>query len=260
MAKLLVYDGDCPLCWWISQRFVDLGLVDDRQRRPFQSFGGERKHAMEEAGIRNEMLVLDEGSEEIRTGIDGFLWLLEDSRWSGLAGPLGIAPARGLLRFGYRAIAYNRRVLAPPRKGIVCECDPDPHLGFRIVFLFVASLVTLGSVSLVGVAVRRAFGIGGALLATRVALGLYALVLVLERTASRSTWFRSAGNALMVLLVAGLGALPASGLSLLVGGAVSRPLVLVGIGAAVWLGGRSLGRRLSRPGSEPPSAGDGSLG
>lgn len=254
MAKILVYDGDCPMCWWISQRFVDLGLIREEFRRPFQAFDGERARAMGEAGIRNEMLVLDESSDELRAGIAGFLWLLEETRLGGLARLGRLAPVRAGLRVVYRTIAYNRRILAPPERGIVCECDPDPHRGFRTLFLLTISAFVVGAAAVCGLAIDRALGVGGGLHAVVAVVVLWGALVLVGRLTLPVSLFRLIGSAAVVLAIGLLAALPALALSLAVERTAAWLLLFVGAMSGLAFGLRSLVWRVPRLRDGAPEA------
>ncbi|MGH9362699.1 MAG: hypothetical protein ACRD2T_12360, partial [Thermoanaerobaculia bacterium] len=71
--KVLVYDGDCPICIRGSELFVRWGLVPEERRREFQSYEGETAERLAAAGFRNEMEVFDQAAGDIRTGFPGFL-------------------------------------------------------------------------------------------------------------------------------------------------------------------------------------------
>src|SRR5918992_1550941 len=105
-GKVLVYDGDCPICIRGSERFVRWGLVPEERRREFQSYEGEPAERLAAAGFRNEMAVFEPASGEIRTGIPGFLWLLRDGRFGALARlldrPLFVKPISGV----YHMVSY----------------------------------------------------------------------------------------------------------------------------------------------------------
>ena len=254
MAKTLIYDGDCPMCGWIARRFGELGLADDGHRRPYQSFDGELAERIAAAGIHNEMLVHDAASDELRAGIEGFLWLLGDSRWRWLGGLLGLAPVRGLMRLVYRTIAYNRRILAPPPRGIVCACDPDPHAGFRAFFLAVLAVFDLAGAWLLGLSVSRAFDGPGALPITVLAIlallaGLLALRVALPREPSELL------GSLLVSVAGGvLVAAPGLLLSLALDGLGAQVLVGIAVGLGTWRSLRSARRRLTRPALASPTA------
>lgn len=249
MSKILVYDGDCPMCGWISERFGRLGLVDEEHRRPYQAFEGDVAWKMEEAGIRNEMLVLDPDTGELRSGIDGFLWLLGESRLSWSQGLLSVAPVRWLLELAYRTIAYNRRILAPPPRGIVCACDPDPHGGFRALFVAVLLLVNAAGAWLLGHAVSRAFDGPGALPVAVLAVLVAVSTLLTLRVSLPLDPFRLLGNTLMVFAGGAIVASPGLLLSLAFDGQVARILVGVSLGVGLWRCLRSARVRLQRPAS-----------
>lgn len=149
MGKVLVYDGDCRFCTSLARRFGSADLPSGGERLPYSDFEPEVMAWLDEHGIRNEMLVFDSETLEVRVGIDGFLWALEGSSYEGLGRLLGIPPLCWLLRHGYRAIAYNRRLIAPPPRGMTCACDPDPHLGYRLLFLLLLSIPLAALVALI---------------------------------------------------------------------------------------------------------------
>jgi predicted DCC family thiol-disulfide oxidoreductase YuxK len=140
--RILVYDGDCTLC----RRFARVAgwrwLVGEARALPHDAFEGEEAARLEAAGIRNELAVLERPSGEIHSGYDGILRLLCGGRVPWLAALLSFAPVRWLLRHDYRLVAYNRRILAPPRRGAACACDPDLHRGYRWAFIVAALLWT----------------------------------------------------------------------------------------------------------------------
>lgn len=256
MSRILVYDGDCPMCRWISRRFAELGLIEEEQRRPFQEFEGEPASALEKAGIRNEMLVLDESSGEIRPGVRGFQWLLEGTRLRALATLLGLPPLRRGLSLLYRVVAYNRRILAPPSAGAVCECDPDPHRGFRAAFLVAATLFVLGASAVCGAALERAFGVAGPMPVAGAAVAAAAGLVLVGRVVARANAFHLVGNALMVVAVTLAAALPTVVLSLFVERTAAWLLLLLGGMMAIACGSRSLvwrARRSSRVAAEANS-------
>ncbi|MDX1644015.1 MAG: DCC1-like thiol-disulfide oxidoreductase family protein [Thermoanaerobaculia bacterium] len=255
MSRILVYDGDCPMCRWISRRFAQIGLVDEGDRRPFQEFEGDEARLLVEAGIRNEMLVLEESSGEIRAGVDGFRWLLERTPLRALATPLGWAPVRRGLSLLYRVVAYNRRVLAPPSAGVVCECDPDPHRGYRAAFLVMATLFVFGASAVCGVALDGAFGVAGPEgVAGAVSAAVVGLVL-LGRLATPASAFHLVGNALMVVAVTLVAALPAVFLALLAERTAAWLLLLMGGMMGIACGARSLVWRARRARSGSTASG-----
>jgi predicted DCC family thiol-disulfide oxidoreductase YuxK len=149
MGKVLVYDGDCRFCASLARGFGSADLPHGGERLPYGGFDPEMTAWLDEHGIRDEMLVFDGETREVRVGIDGFLWALEGSPYAGLGRLLGIPPLRWLLRHGYRAIAYNRRLIAPPPRGMICACDPDPHPGYRLLFFLLLAIPVAAVIALV---------------------------------------------------------------------------------------------------------------
>jgi predicted DCC family thiol-disulfide oxidoreductase YuxK len=147
--RILVYDGDCPMCRTFSELARWRWLVGDAGTMRHDAFEGEEAARLEAAGIRNELAVLDRTTGEIRSGYDGIVWLLQEGRVPWLAALLAFPPVRWLLRHDYRLVAYNRRILAPPRRRAACACDPDLHRGYRWAFI-VAALLWTGLIAAAG--------------------------------------------------------------------------------------------------------------
>jgi hypothetical protein len=149
-SKILVFDGDCPVCVSTVEGLERAGLVPAERRRAYQAFEGDVSVRLWDAGIRNEIAVLDESSGVIVSGVPGLLSILGDSWIGPLARLLSFAPLAALLSVAYRHIAYNRRIIASNPPGpIACACDPDFHLGYRLGFLFiVGALASLGAYAL----------------------------------------------------------------------------------------------------------------
>jgi hypothetical protein len=184
-GKVVVYDGDCPICIRGSELFVRWRLVPEERRRAFQSYPGEIAGRLAAGGFNNEMAVLDPASGEFRMGIPGFLWLLRDGRLAPLARLLDrrwlAAPLTGL----YHLISYNRRILAPPRReslraaadespgapsvapsagrasggGIRCACDPDERPGYQLALLALLLVFATAATALCGAAAAAGSGL-----------------------------------------------------------------------------------------------------
>ena len=142
-ARILVYDGDCSMCDRLSKLVTRRWLVGAADRKPHAAFEGDEADRLTEAGIHNELAVIDRSTGEIRSGYDGITWLIQGGKLSWLGTLLAWGPVRWLLRHDYRLVAYNRRIFAPPRRTAVCACDPDVHRGYRWAFIGVALLWVL---------------------------------------------------------------------------------------------------------------------
>ncbi|HTQ79690.1 MAG TPA: hypothetical protein VMM92_06815 [Thermoanaerobaculia bacterium] len=170
-GKILAYDGECSLCERASA--LVLRVFPGNARRPLQDFSGETAARLEAAGIRNEMAVIEARTGEIRSGVASLLWLLEESlaarfpgsRVAGLARRLGRPPFLPILTVLYRLIAYNRRVLAPPRGRTArfrCACDPEDHPGYQLGLIVLLCGTALALTALFGAAVARGTGLAAA--------------------------------------------------------------------------------------------------
>jgi|GEM_PF-3302003 len=163
---LLVYDGDCSICHAWSRKLVAWAGLSDADRVSHHDLDPALRSRVEAAGLRNELKVVDRADGTITGGFDA---IRRFGRGTGL-GWLGtlsaVPPLRWLFPFGYGLIARNRRVLAPTPSGLVCACDPDPHLGYNLAFALSA-----GAVAAVGWWLLIA--VGGSVLAgsSRVAWG-----------------------------------------------------------------------------------------
>ena len=66
---LLVFDGDCPVCVSTVEALEKAGLVPAARRRAYQAFEGDVSARLWDAGIRNEIAVLDESTGVIESGV-----------------------------------------------------------------------------------------------------------------------------------------------------------------------------------------------
>lgn len=182
--KFLAYDGDCPMCTSTIGLLLRLKVVRPEQTRSNHDLEGEDFERVREAGIRNQLVVLDPETHETRVGSDGLVWLIGGNlgnpfwmriwTWPGL---------RQLLSFGYEAISYNRRVISPPRHRIVCDCEPEVTLARRLSLVVPVMLLTLVFAALFGAGVFHGWQLGDAasgawFMPTAIAAGLAPLVLI----------------------------------------------------------------------------------
>lgn len=163
--KFLTYDGDCPMCTATVGMLVRGRLVTERQVRSNHDLDGELLHLAQNAGIRNQLVVIDPASGTTRTGVDGLLWLVRDTHprawWPGVAALPGI---RHLLQLGYEIVSYNRRILSPPKHRIRCDCEPQATVGRRLSLIVPATIAAAGLLGLAGAGLFRGLEIGAPLI------------------------------------------------------------------------------------------------
>ncbi len=101
---------------------------------------------------------MDRADGTITGGFEAIRRFGRGTRLAGLVTVSAVPPFVWLFPLAYGLIARNRRVLAPTPSGMVCACDPDPHLGYNLGFaLLTGGLAALGWWMLIAV--------GGAVLA-----------------------------------------------------------------------------------------------
>ncbi|HEX5761246.1 MAG TPA: hypothetical protein VF121_18830 [Thermoanaerobaculia bacterium] len=247
-GKVLVYDGDCPICIRGSRGFVRLGFLPEERRWEFQALEPGLAGRLAAAGFRNEMAVVEPASGELRTGIPGFLWLLRD----GWLGPV----ARGLDRRGprealaavYHLVSYNRRILAPPRSPIRCACDPDDRPGYQLALLVLLLAFALGAAALFGAAVA---GARGAFAGAAAAGGLWSALALGAAAFPPQAHLRYLAHAGMVVAAGAAALLPAALLAPLLPPPLLRAAAVVAVAASLAVMARQLLRRLRYLGLPP---------
>jgi len=150
--RLLVYDGECPLCIGFSRFYVTLGWVEPEQRVPLLELEPELIERLLALGFGNEMAVIETDRSVIRTGMDGILHLMSASWARPIAAVIGLPGLRQLSELVYRFIGANRRFLSLPRpRGPVCACEPDEKPAYNLALVGIAG----------GLAFLVASGFGG---------------------------------------------------------------------------------------------------
>jgi predicted DCC family thiol-disulfide oxidoreductase YuxK len=235
---LLAYDGDCPMCLATIGLLLRLGLVRPEQTRSNHDLDAADLAAAQQAGIRNQLVVIDLTSRETRAGSDALLWIIgAGRRGKFLVRVLGLPGLRHLLRYGYETISYNRRVVSPPRHQVVCDCEPEVTVARRMTLIVPLLLVTILLVAGFGAAAFVGWGLGDALtgaLFTQIAAGAGWVVMIVAGVVLLGGMQRIDYVAhLVVTMFAGaLVLLPAAILTPLVGVPVSIALVCVSLLAA----------------------------
>lgn len=245
--KILVYDGDCPMCAAGSALVLRALRLPEERRRPFQSFEGEMAGRLLAAGMQDEMAVIDPDSGEIRTGVPGILGLLRETRARWVARLLDRPWLHPALSAAYHLVAYNRRTIAPPRRKreLVCTCDPEYRPGWLLALIAILLGFALGMTGLFGAVVDVETGLvspAGMLISAGsgwVLLFLAALAL------PRETRLPFLGHLGMVMAVGLLALVPSMLLAPLLDGKWMAGIFILSVAASFLLMLRSLRRRLA---------------
>ena len=121
-----------------------LKLVRAEQTRSNHDLEGADLESVRAAGIRNQVVVLDPQTRETRVGSEGLVWLIGDNLGNPLFMRIWSWPGfRQVMRLGYEAISYNRRVISPPRHRIVCDCEPEVTVARRMSLIVPVLLLSL---------------------------------------------------------------------------------------------------------------------
>jgi predicted DCC family thiol-disulfide oxidoreductase YuxK len=147
--RVLVYDGDCPLCVATSERLERAGHLPEGGRRAFQALPEDQAKRLLDAGFADRMAVVDEDSGEIRTGLPALLWVFEGRPAPLWARVASRRPWSAVASFAYRVVASNRRAIAPRSPGRPpCACEPGED--GRLTAAFAGALaVAAGAVAAV---------------------------------------------------------------------------------------------------------------
>lgn len=158
---LLVYDGDCALCLAWSRRLVAWAGLADGDRVSHHDLDPALRARVEAAGLRNELKVVHRADGTITGGFDAIRRFGRGTGLAWLVALSAVPPCRWLFPLCYGLIARNRRVLAPTPSGMVCACDPDPHLGYNLAFvLLIGAVAALGWWALIAVGAAVVAGDG----------------------------------------------------------------------------------------------------
>ncbi|HWM92659.1 MAG TPA: DCC1-like thiol-disulfide oxidoreductase family protein [Thermoanaerobaculia bacterium] len=248
-SKILVYDGDCPMCEAASALLVRAGLLPEERRRPFQSFEGEMADRLLAAGMQNEMAVIDP-SGKIRTGIPGILGLLRETRAGWVARLLDRPWLHPVLTAGYHLVAYNRRTIAPPRRGpaFACACDPEYRPRWLLALIILLLAFAVGMTTLFGAVVAAETGLAspiqGAIRMLFAAGSGWVLLVLAALALQRETRLPFLGHLGMVMAGGLLVLVPSMLLAPLLDGRWMAGVFLLSVTASFLLMLRSLRRRL----------------
>jgi len=245
--KILVYDGDCPMCEAASALAMRILRLPGERRRAFQSFEGEMAGRLLAAGMQDEMAVIDPASGEIRTGVPGLLGLVRETRVAWAARLLDHQWLHPALSAAYHLIAYNRRTIAPPRRkpAFVCACDPEYRPGWLLALIVLLLGFALGMTALFGAVVDVETGLSNPVQMLIAAGSGWVVLFLAALGLPKETRLPFLGHLGMVMAVGLLVLVPSMLLAPLLDGRWMAGVFLFSIAASFLLMLRSLRRRLA---------------
>jgi hypothetical protein len=133
--KTLVYDDACPMCVWYTGAFVNTGLLDAAERKPFSAASPALLHAIDWQRSKNEIPLLDPETNKVLYGIDALLEIL-GQRWRCIKIIGHQRIVNWLLKRLYNFISYNRKVIVARKTapGSI-DCTPTFNAFYRALFM-----------------------------------------------------------------------------------------------------------------------------
>jgi hypothetical protein len=140
-TKILVYDADCPFCCWYTGKFIQLGLLSEAGRKPYQDVLEQKIIDFDIEKAKNKIALLDPKNQQVFYGIDSLLHILgQRYAWMERIGKWSVI--HFLLTLLYSFISYNRKLIAPSKPcETACACEPSKNWFWRILFILVSMLV-----------------------------------------------------------------------------------------------------------------------
>ncbi len=138
--KLLI-DNYCPMCRLYAAGFVKTGCMESETIAPYQTVSADILGDTDLERAKTEIALHDTTTGKTRYGVDAMIHIVSHSR------PMLNQFLRSfiiyqILKFVYKFITYNRRVLYPSQeKETDRKCIPARHHGFRILLIFLSLLL-----------------------------------------------------------------------------------------------------------------------
>lgn len=136
----IVFDRNCGVCRIGSQTLLKTGMIQEDNILGLDNFHEDRAACnVDPQRACNEMAVVNKTSHEVRYGMEGYAWLLEE-QYPRFAKFWNSAFFKVFLSPFYKLFASNRRVIAPVglQEGL---CMPDLHKGRRLAYISLVVLV-----------------------------------------------------------------------------------------------------------------------
>jgi predicted DCC family thiol-disulfide oxidoreductase YuxK len=139
--KALVYDNSCPMCNWYSGKFVDAGMLEDKNRVAFCEINNEMAQRIDLNKAKNEIPLVDLNGGKTLYGVDSLIAILSPRKpWVAIS--MKFPPAYWLAKQAYRMVSYNRRLISPLPKTVTTDpVQPDFRLKYRLIYVLFGALV-----------------------------------------------------------------------------------------------------------------------
>lgn len=134
--KIIIYDNTCPLCCWYTQKFTQLGFLEEDNRISFSEISQQDYGTIDWEKSRHQIPLVDKNGQQTLYGLDSLLFIL-GQKIPFIKRIFKLNFIYTFFLFLYNIISYNRRVIMPnaqKQKGF--DCTPDFHFGYRSLFVF----------------------------------------------------------------------------------------------------------------------------
>ena len=140
--KALIYDSNCPLCCWYTDKFVQIGVLEENGRISFNELNPNQTKNLDARRSRHEIPLLDTETGKVEYGIDGLTLILANV-FPWFRNVLTNKYAKQFVKPLYSFISYNRRIIVPSKiaETQTMDCAPDFHFSWR--FTLIAFCLTL---------------------------------------------------------------------------------------------------------------------
>ena len=131
--KALIYDSNCPLCCWYTDKFIQIGALEKSGRISFNELNQHQINSLDVHRSKHEIPLLDTNTGNVLYGIDGLAIILSNM-FPFFKTILLNETAKKIVKPLYNFISYNRRIIVPSKiEGFkTVDCAPDFHLGWRL--------------------------------------------------------------------------------------------------------------------------------
>lgn len=144
---LVLFDAECPMCDMYTKVFVKTGLLEQEGRAAYQDLSPQACPMLDRQRAANEIALVNQETGEVSYGIVS-LFKVFAIAIPFLKPLFNFKPFVWLMSKVYAFIAYNRRVIVPPKpEGTVNQIQPAFRLDYRIAYLVFTWFITASILS-----------------------------------------------------------------------------------------------------------------